>query len=44
MYIDSLTIAAALLFLVAFAMFIRFCIFKTCGLGKRRDADNGASS
>lgn len=32
MYIDSLTIAALVLFVVAISAFVRFCIVKYCGL------------
>lgn len=40
MYIDSMTIAAALLFAIVFAVFIRGCIFRACGLqGRQHPAD-----
>ena len=32
MYIDSLTIAALVLFIVAVSAFVRFCVLKHCGL------------
>jgi hypothetical protein len=32
MYIDSLTIAALVLFIVAMYAFVRFCMVKYCGL------------
>ena len=32
MYIDSLTIAALLVFVVTVAAFVRFCLVKVCGL------------
>ena len=32
MYIDSLTVAALVLFIVAISAFVRFCVLKHCGL------------
>lgn len=32
MYIDSLTITALILFVVAISAFVRFCMIKYCGL------------
>ncbi len=32
MYIDSLTVAALVLFVVAISAFVRFCMLKHCGL------------
>jgi len=43
MYIDALTIAAIVVFVVAVAMFIKGCVLKQCGSGYRdiADSDNG---
>lgn len=43
MYIDGLTIAAIVVFVVALAMFIRNCLMKDCGSGcpDIADCDNG---
>jgi hypothetical protein len=32
MYIDSLTITALVLFVVAISVFVRFCMIRHCGL------------
>jgi hypothetical protein len=32
MYIDSLTITALVVFVIALGLFIRFCILSVCGL------------
>jgi len=34
MYIDSLTITALILFVVAISVFVRYCMIKYCGLKK----------
>ena len=44
MYIDSLTVAAVVIFLVAVAAFVRSCIIKACGLTAGRKADKDAES
>jgi hypothetical protein len=35
MYIDSLTITALVVFVVALALFIRFCVMSVCGMQPR---------
>ena len=40
MYIDSLTIAALVLFVVAITAFVRFCIVKFCGLTSANKDDS----
>jgi hypothetical protein len=32
MYIDSLTITALVVFVIALALFVRYCIMSVCGL------------
>ena len=43
MYIDSLTITAIVVVVIALAMFIRNCVMKNCGSGCTdiEDCDNG---
>jgi len=41
MYIDSLTIAAIVVVVVAVAMFIRTCVMKNCGSGCNDITDCG---
>jgi len=40
-YIDSLTIAALIVFIGALALFVNFCLIKVCGLieGQPNDED-----
>lgn len=38
MYIDSLTITALVIFVLAFVLFVRFCMFGQCG-GPLREND-----
>jgi hypothetical protein len=35
MYIDSLTITALVVFVIALALFIRFCMMSVCGMQPR---------
>ena len=44
MYIDSLTVAAVIIFLVAVAAFVRACIIRACGLTAGRKTDKNAES
>ena len=44
MYIDSLTLVAVVVFIVALAAFVRFCIIKVCGLSNSRNAGSDAGS
>ena len=44
MYIDSLTITAMIVFVLALAGFIRFCIVGICGLTTDSDDDTAAES
>ena len=44
MYIDSLTVAAVVIFFVAIAAFVRFCIIKACGLSVGRKTGKEAES
>jgi hypothetical protein len=37
MYIDSLTIAALLVFVVTVAAFVRYCLVRVCGLKSADD-------
>lgn len=43
MYIDSLTIAAGVVFIVALAALIRFCIVGICGMQSRDKHLEGAN-
>lgn len=42
MYFDSLTITALVIFVFAFVLFVRFCMFGQCG-GPLREDDTGAT-
>ena len=44
MYIDSLTIAAAVIFFAALTVFVRFCIVKTCGLLPPEEGDKATAA
>ena len=46
MYIDSLTIAALLVFVVTVAAFVRYCLVKVCGLtsAANKREESGATS
>ena len=44
MYIDSLTIAAMFVFVVALTVFIRFCIVGICGLASKGGHDDGVDN
>ncbi|MDH3980564.1 MAG: hypothetical protein OEU91_08640 [Gammaproteobacteria bacterium] len=41
MYIDSLTITALVVFVIALALFIRFCVMSVCGMQAARPRGNG---
>ena len=43
MYIDSLTVAALVLFVVAISVFVRYCVLKHCGLTSA-GKDDGATA
>jgi hypothetical protein len=44
MYIDSLTIAALVLFIVAISAFVRFCMVKHCGLTSAGKDDSATAT
>jgi len=39
MYIDSLTITALVIFFLALALFVNFCLVRVCGLIQGRPTD-----
>ena len=42
MYFDSLTITALVIFVFEFGLFVRFCVFGSCG-GPLREDDSAVS-
>ena len=44
MYIDSLTITALVVFVIAMALFIRFCMMSECGLQSPDPKRNGGET